>query len=58
MGNTELTSIEIKLEIADKVLQQIDRIVKEKNLTREKVISDVINDHFSKSDDWLDDIIQ
>lgn len=58
MGNASMESIEITLEIAANVLQQIDRIVQEKDLTREKVLSDVVNDHFSKKDGWLDDIIQ
>ena len=57
--NTEKPETEhVTIELDRPVLKQIDRIVNEKGLSREQVISNILKDHFSSHDDWLDNLIR
>ncbi len=49
---------ELTLKLNNSVLKQIDRIAKEKDLTRDKIVNDILEDHFSNQDDWIDDLIR
>lgn len=49
---------EVTIRLPHSILKQIDRIVTEKGLTRQKIIHDILVDRFSTQDDWLDDLIR
>lgn len=58
MNDSKSETVDITVSISDSVLKQIDRIAEEKKLTRDKIINDILEHHFSSNDDWIEDIIQ
>lgn len=57
MNTEEKESEEVTVTLPLSVLKQIDRIVNEKEISREQVIANILEDHFSNRDGWLDDLI-
>ena len=58
MNDQQRETEEVAIRLTKSILKQIDRIAVEKETTRDKVINDLLANHFSVDEDWLDDLIQ
>lgn len=47
----------ISFRIRRSLLKHVDRIAHEKELSRDKVINDILENHFADDDDWLDKLL-
>ena len=58
MNDSESESEKITIELLASILKHVDRIATEKKLSRDKVINDILKNHFSGDASWIEDIIQ